>query len=54
MITKIRKLKSQGFIFHYIYADREDAFQLAQEAMKEISILCFPKLSKPIELEIKL
>lgn len=31
-----------------------EAFQLAQEAMREISNICFPNLSKPIELEVKL
>lgn len=31
-----------------------NAFQLAQEAMREISNLCFPSLSRPIELEIKI
>lgn len=31
-----------------------NAFDLAQGAMQEISKICFPNLSKPIELEIKL
>lgn len=37
-----------------VMEDSNDAFELAQEAMREISILCFPNLTKPIELEIKL
>lgn len=31
-----------------------NAFELAQEALTEISVICFPNLSKPIKLEIKL
>lgn len=37
-----------------VLEDLPNAFDLAQEAMKEISRICFPNLSKPIELEIKL
>ena len=36
-----------------VVEDVPNAFELAQEAMREISIICFPNLYKPIELEIK-
>lgn len=37
-----------------VLEDLPNAFDLAQKAMREISLICFPHLSKPIELEIKL
>ena len=37
-----------------VVEDVPNAFELAQEAMREISIICFPNLYKPIELEIKI
>lgn len=36
-----------------VVEDVPNAFELAQEAMREISVICFPSLIKPIELEIK-
>jgi hypothetical protein len=36
-----------------VVEDIPNAFELAQEAMREISVICFPNLYKPIELEIK-
>lgn len=36
-----------------VVEDVPNAFELAQEAMRDISIICFPNLYKPIELEIK-
>lgn len=37
-----------------VVEDVPNAFELAQEAMREISVICFPSLIKPIELEIKI
>lgn len=37
-----------------VVEDIPNAFELAQEAMREISVICFPNLYKPIELEIKI